>query len=251
MIMKSGNSIFGKQYKYMYDNDLHIDKSVDRALINNMILIDEASKKVLYGNILTVREEVRNHELYDLALSLKGKTDRESLLNVLDFTSKIVISFDVPFEDMMFGGTEKEIIFRGTDWCTDISRVGCALLQCLKIPCRIVVLANERVAYNGHMACESYINDKYIFCDFLYGVSAIESKCKSVIELQNNSSDLKKIYSSSRIENDFEYIKGLFTSAAISEYDITRNYTYGVSKANDYYLRMMKLHHNGSWQLGE
>lgn len=249
--MKSGNSIFGKQYKYMYDNDLHTSKSVDRVLINEMILIYETSEQALYGSKFTVGEEVKNHELYDLALSLKGKTDRESLINILDFTSKIVFSFDVPFEDMLFGGTEKEIISRGTDWCTDISRVGCALLQCLEIPCRMVILANKKVAYNGHMACEALFDKKWTLCDFLYGVSAIDSKNKSEIELQNNYEDLKNIYSSSRIENDFEYMKGLFTNLAISEYDITKNYIYEVSKANDYYLRMMKLNHDGSWHLGE
>lgn len=249
--MKRGISIFGKQYKYMYDNDLHNNKSVDRTILDEMILIDEASKLVLYGSNPTVSKEVKNHELFDFTTSLKGKSDKESLLNVLDFTSKIAISFDNAFEDMYFGGTEKEILTRGTDWCTDISRVGCALLQCLEIPCRMVIFANRRVAYNGHVACEAYINDKFTLCDFLYGVSAIDTKGKNVVELQNNFNDLKKIYSMSKTDNNIEYIRGLFTSAAISEYDISRKYNYEISKANDYYIRMMKLNHDGSWQLGE
>lgn len=53
------------------------------------------------------------------------------------------------------------------------------------------------------------------------------------------------------MDNDIEYIRGLFTSAAISEYDITRKYNYEISKANDYYIRMMNLNHDGTWQLGE
>lgn len=249
--MKRGTSIFGKQYKYMYDNDLHNNKSVDRIILDEMILIDEASKLFLYGRTPTVTMVVENHELFDFALSLKGETDRESLLNVLGFTSKIVNSFDEPFEDMYFGGTEKEILTRGTDWCTDISRVGCALLQCLEIPCRMVIFANKRFAYNGHMACEVFINDKFTLCDFLYGVSAIDSQSKTVVELQNNFSELKKIYSVSKIDTDIDYIRGLFTSAAISEYDITRKYNYEISKANDYYKRMMNLNHDGTWQLEE
>ena len=249
--MKRGISIFGKQYKYMYDNDLHNNKSVDCTILDEMILIDEESKLVLYGSKPILTMEVRNHELFDFALSLKGESDRESLLNVLDFTSKIANSFDDPFEDMYFGGTEKEILTRGTDWCTDISRVGCVLLQCLEIPCRMVIFANKRVAYNGHMACEAFINDKFTLCDFLYGVSAIDSQSKTVVELPNNFNDLKKIYSTSKIYNDIEYIRGLFTSAAISEYDVTSNYNFEISKANEYYIRMMKLNHDGSWQLGE
>lgn len=43
---------------------------------------------------------------------------------------------------MIFGGKEKDIINRGTDWCADMARVGCVLLQCNNIPARIVHLAN-------------------------------------------------------------------------------------------------------------
>lgn len=43
---------------------------------------------------------------------------------------------------MLFGGTEKEILDRGTDWCTDMARVGAVFLKCLGIPSRIVHLAD-------------------------------------------------------------------------------------------------------------
>jgi len=44
---------------------------------------------------------------------------------------------------MVFGGTELEIIKRGSDWCSDLSRVGAALLQCLGMPSRIAILVTN------------------------------------------------------------------------------------------------------------
>lgn len=40
----------------------------------------------------------------------------------------MVRNYDIPFDNREFGGTEKEIKERGTDWCTDISRIGLAIL---------------------------------------------------------------------------------------------------------------------------
>lgn len=153
---------------------------------------------------------------------------------------------------MIFGGTEKEILLRGTDWCTDISRVGAALLQCLNIPSRIVIIVNKDVAYNGHQVVEAYVNGKYLICDFLYGVNGICGSINSVYDLLNNRVLTKEIYQTA-VKDDLqlEYISGLYKLAAISLYDITESDNYIVSKPNDYYLKMMKLKLNGQWQMGE
>jgi len=164
----------------------------------------------------------------------------------------MVLNFDQPFEEMMFGGTEKEIIERGTDWCTDITRVGSALLQCLGIPCRMVSLVNTKKAYHGHQVCEAIMDQSFLLCDFTYGVVGYIDKPYSVNDIINNPLLIKTIYADvSEKEDFFDYVTGLFDRAAISDYDVTEKHCYRISHANQYYLDMMRINHQGNWCMGE
>ncbi|GEM_PF-172582 len=251
--MKKGFDIFGREYGVMFRNDLHHIDSVDYHIYKKMVLIDSHSVDYLYNRDKNkVTNEVINHELYDYAQKFKGFSNFDTVNSVLDFTYNIVKNYNVPFRDMTFGGTEKEIIERGTDWCTDVSRVGLALLQCLNIPCRIAILVNSNKAYNGHTVCEAFINNNYIMVDFTYGVLGFLSKKYSVRDILKKPQIINKIYHSRLGSNiDLNYIIGLFDMAAIVEYDITKNYNYLISRPNEYYLNMMNFSHDGSWKMGE
>jgi hypothetical protein len=250
--MKKGYGVFGKAYEAMFRNDLHHEDSVDHYLLGNMILLDKKSEAFLYQKPQRISDGIKFHELYEFSKQFKGSDDLDTIKNVSKFLNKIVIDFDMPFKNMLFGGTEIEIIERGTDWCADISRVGAALLQCLKIPTRIVVIVNKDVAYNGHQVVEAYINDKYMLCDFLYGVVGKINTFYSVYDLLNKRELVKTIYRSIiKDDSQLDYISGLYNLAAISEYDITKNNNYAVSRPNEYYLKMMRLKHNEQWQMGE
>ncbi len=250
--MKKGYSVFGKAYEVMFRSDLHDEDSIDHYILRNMILLDKDSKSFLYKKPRQISDDIKFHELYEFSKQFEGSDTLDTIKNISKLLYKIVEGFDVPFEDMIFGGKEKEIIKRGTDWCTDISRVGAALLQCLKIPSRIVVLVNNNVAYNGHQVVEAYIDGKYMMCDFLYGVVGKINTIYSVHDLLNKPELIKNVYQSHVKENSqLDYISGLYNLAAISEYDITKNYNYTISSPNEYYLRLMKLKLNGQWQMEE
>ena len=115
-----------------------------------MVFLDEDSKSFLYKAPQSVLTNISNHALYEIALKSKGDNHLESIDRTIEFVNEIVERFNTPFEEMIFGGTELEIIKRGSDWCTDISRVGAALLQCLGMPSRIVILVNQFKSYHGH-----------------------------------------------------------------------------------------------------
>jgi len=250
--MKKGYRVFGKAYEVMFRNDLHDKHSIDHYLLSNMILLDNESNNYLYQEPKSVSDDVRFHELYSFSQQFKGSNDLESIGNVMTYLNEIVKKFDAQFEDMYFGGTEKEIIKRGTDWCADISRVGVALLQCLCIPSRIVIIVNKDVAYNGHQVAEAYVNGKYMICDFLYGVIGKVDAICSVHDLLNKPEQVKNIYQSSvKDDSQLDYISGLYKLAAISEYDVTKIFNYNISRPNEYYLKMMRLKHNGQWQMKE
>ena len=250
--IKTGYGVFGKAYEYMFKNDLHDKQSIDHALLKNMVLLDENSKTMLYKKPQSVSNDICNHALFDHAQTLKGDNDLLSVSRTLDFVDKIVSRFDKPFEAMVFGGTELEIIERGSDWCTDVSRVGAALLQCLGIPSRIAILVNQSKAYHGHQVVEVYVNGTYMMCDYLYGVIGKLDRTYSVYDLLNKPELVKNIYQS-KVDNpkQLDSILGLYHLAAISEYDITKKHNYAISTPNEYYLKMMNLNQDGTWQMRE
>lgn len=163
---KNGYGEFGKAYEYMFKNNLHHKGSVDHVILKNMIFLDEDSKSFLYKAPQSVLTNISNHALYEIALKSKGDNHLESIDRTIEFVNEIVERFNTPFEEMIFGGTELEIIKRGSDWCTDISRVGAALLQCLGMPSRIVILVNQFKSYHGHQVVEVFVNGTYMICDW-------------------------------------------------------------------------------------
>lgn len=250
--MKMGYGVFGKAYEYMFINDLHHIRSVDHAILKNMIFLDEESKSLLYKAPNTVSQDISNHELYEIALKLKGDNHLESINRTIEFVIEIVKKCDTPFEEMVFGGTELEIIKRGSDWCTDISRVGSALIQCLGMPSRIAILVNPFKAYHGHQVVEVYLDGTYMMCDFLYGVIARLNQNYSVYDLLSKPKLVHKIYSSKINDSkELDYITSLYNLAAISEYNVSKKHNYQTSKPNEYYLKMMNLKQDGTWQMNE
>ena len=252
MSLRKGYGVFGKEYEFMFINDLHDKNSIDYVLLRNMVLIDNNSIHELYDFPLSINENINKNELYQFAQTFKGASDMISVQNVLDFTSGIVRNYSVPFENMFFGGTEKQIIDRGTDWCSDISRVGCVLLQCLNIPARIGFLVNRMKAYNGHTVGEAFIDSNYVLCDFTYGVVGFSLRFYSIKKLLNNPEVIKKIYFTKVNETvHLEYICNLFDEAAISEYDCSKSHLYNISTPNEYYLELSKIEQDGLWHFGE
>ncbi|HPG43177.1 MAG TPA: hypothetical protein PLJ98_05145 [Acholeplasmataceae bacterium] len=251
-MMRIGYGVFGSAYEYMFRNDLHHNKSIDHEILKHMIFLDDNSKSFLYRTPQPISKDISNHEIFDIAQTLKGENHLKSVYKAIEFVHDIVENYETPFEEMVFGGSELEIIKRGSDWCTDISRVGAALLQCLGMPSRIAILVNPFKAYHGHQVVEVYVDGAYMMCDFLYGVIGRLDRSYSVYDLLNNPSLVKKIYNIKINDtNQLDYIAGLYHLAAISEYDINKKHNYYTSKPNEYYLKMMNLNQDGSWQMNE
>ena len=182
--MKTGYGVFGRAYEVMFKNDLHDPASIDHELMKNMVLLDDRSAAFLYSRV--VRHDRKEHELYQFAQQFNASTEKETIQNVLQYTHNIAAAFDTDFDNMLFGGTEKQSLDRGTDWCSDMARVGTALLQCLDIPCRMLYLANPGKAYNGHVVSEAFYEGRYGVVDFIYGYQFYNRTQKSAFEIQRN-----------------------------------------------------------------
>lgn len=250
MQLKRGYGVFGKAYEVMLRKDLHAAGSIDHRLMESMILLEEESAALLYQNPPRIPSEICRNPLWQFAQQFKRETEKETIRAVLDFTQNIVQNFDQPFEQMHFGGTEQEILQRGTDWCADLARVGVVLLECLTIPARMVNLADRKKAYHGHVILEAFYEGKFGAIDPVYGYLFYENGPLSVWELQHHPDRLKQIIGCG---DHSDYYQGLYDAAAISEYDPTcLDNQYLISCPNKYYLALIARGENdGQWILGE
>jgi len=239
--MKTGYDIFGKAFGISLRNDPHALDSIDHKFMRDMILLDEESYAELYSTN-PVLPDMSKHELYDFARQFKDENDLQTIRNCLKFCSDIALNYDVPIEKMLFGGTEKEIIKRGTDWCADMARVGVVLLNCNGIPARIINLVNYERAYNGHVVVEAFYEEKYGVCDFIYGYCFYDKKPLDAYELKHNRSFLAGYR---------EYYAGLYSGIAVNYYDPTADNCYKISGVNQNTLNVINTDHHDKWFMGE
>ena len=247
--MNSGYDIFGTAYGVMFRHDLHAPGSVDDLFLQRMCLLEEESVDALYAAPPVISPAITTHELYPFAQQFVGENDRQTLQNLLSFTREMAQKCVTDLEEMEFGGTEKQILLRGTDWCTDISRLGAVLCQCVGIPARILHLVNRSKAYHGHAAVEVFYEGKYGVADFLYGWLFYDQTPLSAWELKNNHDAIRQIIDPSH----WEYYPELYDGVALNDYDpMDPENRYPVTHINDYYRQMMSRNtDDGHWALGE
>ena len=146
--MKQGYGVFGAAYEVMLRNDPHDPRSIDHELLRRMVRLDPESYDLLYAEP-PFCPHMEGHDLYGLAQTLKKQEDRASIETILAFTSGIAKKCETSLEKKRFGGTEQEILARGTDWCTDMARVAVVLLGCIGIPAREMCIRDRGGAVCG------------------------------------------------------------------------------------------------------
>ena len=236
-----GYDVFGKSYGYMLRNDLHDINSIEHKLMQEQIRLDSVSEPFLYGGY-QILYPLENHELYTFSQKFKMKNELESIKAVVSYTSKLASNFNVPLKDMFFGGTEKEILTRGTDWCFDLARVAAVILDCIGLTSRFVFVANPYKAYNAHALLEVYYNDSWGVIDPLYGYIFFDTK----------PINAKDIINSAQLKFMNEDYKNMFNQISIAEYNPNDvNNKYIISKCNEYTYKINTIIQDGTWLLGE
>lgn len=236
-----GYDVFGKAYGFMLRNDLHHINSVEHKLMQEQIRLDSVSEPFLYGGY-QISYPLEKHELYLFSQKFKANNELTSLNLLVKFTSEMALNFNLSLEDMYFGGTEKEILNRGTDWCFDLARLAAVILDCIGLTSRFIFVADPTKAYHGHVLLEVYYNNSWGVVDPLYGYVYYDNKPISA----------KEILSSSQLQSMDEDYRNMFTQIAIAEYNPNDedNY-YIISKCNEYTYKLNSIEQDGNWQLGE
>ena len=172
----AGEEQFGPAYAIMLAGDAHAPGSVDRVLAQRMIRLGPATAEFLYASYTPTTLRYRPGSRPELERLLgeatAGATTPEALVDGIARWCAAVASAadDVSLDDLRLGGTEEAIVGRGTDWCTDLARVGCVLCQVAGLPARLVYLFNTTAAYSGHAIVEVLCQGRWGCVDVVHGV---------------------------------------------------------------------------------
>lgn len=238
---------FGRAYQIMAENDTHTPGSVDRVLIENMIRLCPETVSYLYVDYTAPRvlyqkgmRPILEQRMADISSGCSN--DEERIEAVTKFTSSLQGRANMDIDSMPFGGTEEKIIARGSDWCTDVARVGCVLCQIVDLPSRMVYLADTEKAYHGHAIIEVYRAGIWGAVDSMTNViyRHTNGKPASTWDLMNNPRLIETYY-----KGNFTYCTnaGQFREAAVSNYLISQwdEYDYSVSKVNAYTRSILEI----------
>jgi len=156
-----GPSQFGPAYRVMLDRDAHAPGSVDRVLVGRMVRLCDATAAYLYEAHTPTHVDYRWGTRPELERPVEhatadATTDEDRVAAIARFCTDLGTDVDDGLDAMRIGGTEEETTARGSDWCTDVARVGCILCQLAGVPSRIVFLANTGRAYSGHVIIEAF-----------------------------------------------------------------------------------------------
>jgi hypothetical protein len=147
---------------------------------------------------------------------------------------------------VLLGGTEMQIIRRGSDWCTDVARVACALCQASGMPARLVALADTQAAYSGHTIIEAFRDGAWGALDALSNVIYRHADGRPVTTWQLMC-DPALIEAHARPPIPPFTTAAQFRAAAIANYFLWQagRYDYTVSPANEYYRSILAMSASG------
>ncbi len=242
-----GTGQFGRAYEIMLGHDCNAPGSVDRVLVDRMIRLCPETVGHLYEEHTpaevryrrATRPELERH--LDAALG-GSESDEERIEAICRFCRGLQERATDDLDEMRVGGTEEEVIRRGSDWCTEVARVGCVLFQIAGLPARMVYLFDTGQAYSGHAITEVYRRGIWgAVCphtDVVYRHH--DGRPASTWELMNDPALIELHRSGTR--RSYTRV-GQFRGAAISNYAVweSSRYDYTVSPLNDYYRSILGM----------
>jgi transglutaminase-like putative cysteine protease len=163
LLRHAGTSQFGPAYQVMFENDPHAAGSVDRVLLDRMIRLCPETAFYLYRHHTPLDLKYRPGSRPQLdalvgQLSEERASAEDRLEGLVEFCASLGKDASDDLDAIRLGGTEEEIIDRGSDWCTDVARVACVLCQVAGLPARLVGSAQRRrhrLAV-GEVACPAW-----------------------------------------------------------------------------------------------
>jgi transglutaminase-like putative cysteine protease len=258
----TGTAHFGSAYKVMLENYPCASWTIDRWLGRTMVWVCNETADCLYRKFTPTSTTYRKGTRPELERVLAGvigssRTPEVIVQAVAGFTRDLNCPKNTNIEDIVFGGTEEEIIARKSDFCGEHARVACALLQVAGVPSRIVILADTATAYSGHVMVEAFRSGKW---------GAVDSSTCVLYTKEDGepATTWELMRQPELIERQFKEgatpfsTRGQFRAAAISNYPLEEvtSYCYETARVNYYYRAILAMCDRGwpggiRWLFGE
>jgi hypothetical protein len=250
-----GIAEFGPAYRIMLERDAHAAGSVDRLLQARMIRLCRETAEHLYTHYTPLEVEYTKGSrplLEDRAIEIVNGAGSEAarIEGVATFCNALGERAPAELDVMRLGGTEEEIIRRGSDWCTDVARVACVLYQVLGFPARLANLFDLAQAYSGHVITEVYRQGTWGAVD---PTTSVVYHCgngspASTWDLMNQQGLIEAHY---RGPGTPYTTPGQFTGAAIVNYFVWEHHRYDFTVAgpNEYCRSILEMAARG-WPAG-
>lgn len=238
---------FGGAYETMLDNDTHAPDSVDRVLMRDMVKLCRDTAQHLYTEYsptrVTSRQGTRPELERHLRQVLAGARNKEDKIEgIAAFCARLGERAIDDIDAMRIGGTEEEIIERGSDWCTDVARVACALCQVAGLPSRLVYLFDPDKAYSGHAITEVHRRGAWGAIDAITNVvyRHRSGAAATTWELMSCPDLVRAHY---RGPSTLYTTPDQFKGAGIVNYFVweRERYDYTVSSVNEYYRSILQM----------
>ena len=243
----TGPKAFGRAYRIMLDNDPHAPGSADREIVASMIRLCDETAGYLYdghtSRSVGYAEGTRpglERSCAEAGSPAGGPEQRVAAIAELT-RSLAERSPAGGLTAMRFGGTEEQIVERGSDWCADVARVACALYQVAGFPCRMVYLFDLQAAYSGHVIVEPHRSGKWGAVD---PISAVvyrtgDGNPATTWELMNDADVVTRHAGPEAWYTNPEQ----FTAAGIADYHVrdAARYDYAVTGVNDYTRAVLSI----------
>lgn len=246
-----GIAQFGRAYQMMLQEDSHALGSVVRVLMDRMIRLCSDTATRLYTDFTPLESLYLKGTRPELERCAEEGTTgcsslEERIEGIVTFTRGLGRLVSNDLVDMVLGGTEEEITARGSDWCTDVARVGCILFQVLGLPARLVNLFDTSQAYSGHVIVEVHRNGAWGAVDTSTAVvyRLPDGWPASTWRLMNQPA---LVDAHRRGRETLYTTPGQFRAAALSNYFVWESdkYIYKTSGLNDYYRSILEMSDRG------
>jgi hypothetical protein len=242
----TGTAAFGEAYQFMLENDAHAANGVDREIARGMVRLCAETAEYLYDayTSLDVRyakgSRPELEAIVSACLRATARTE-EQVSSIAGFTRGLGQRAEQDLQKMQLGGTEEQIIARGSDWCTDVARVACVLYQIAGFPCRIVHLFDLDRAYSGHVIVEVRRTEVWGAVDSSSGVvyRQPEGDPATTWDLMNDPA----LVTAHQGPEAWYTSVGQFRAAGISNYYCwqTDKYDYTIAGLNEYYTSILSM----------
>ncbi len=257
-----GLHALGPAWEVVLRNDAHPRGSVDRTLMEGMVALCPETAPALYDPArvpAVVYRAGMRPELETIVSDLLAGTtgDEEQVDGIAARCSHLKDDSSDDLDAVRLGGTEEEILRRGSEECADVARVACALYQVAGFPSRPVYTAHARDPYCGHVLVEVSRRGRWGALDPLCHVvyQWPDARPATAWELMGNHA---LIEAHARPQGTPYTTPGQFGRCAVSAYRFgdVGWYDYSVGGVNDYYRAILKMAQGGwpggfRWLFGE